>query len=157
MNMFVAPQRMQISDGLIVATLSEGLTNTWGDSDELTVSRTLLQVKTRRMVTLRDDSGPLTGRVQAKAQGVNVWADSVVDAMDLALDAMAICQATLPGSRVDDGPVVIAATREFSGPFEVEDDVPYIVNVDDEPKSLTHMYFTFTADTKAVGFEFPTS
>lgn len=155
MNMFVAPQRMQISDGLIVQTMLDWLIEEWEDG--LTVSRTLPSTKTRRMVTLRDDSGTIVNRVQGKAQGVNVWADSVVDAMNLALDAMAICQAELPGSRVGNGPVVIAATREFSGPFEVEDDVPYIVEVAGEQKSLTHMYFTFTADTKAVAVELSTS
>jgi hypothetical protein len=144
MSTFVRSQRLQNSNGVIVNTLLDGLEDSTAD---LWVGTKLPDVKMARMVTVRNDGGLIVGRVAGSGQGINVWADDELDALNLALDCMTICQRDLPGARVDEsGPVIIAATREFSGPFEVNDDVPYIV----DDKTLTHYYFAFTADTKAV-------
>jgi hypothetical protein len=141
--MFIRSQRFPISDGEIVGVLRAGLAGTWGAAGTLTVQTKLPATKTRRMVTVRDDSGLAVGRTQARRQGVNVWADTAVDALNLALDAMHICQADLP-----DGDIISAADR-FTGPYEIEDDVPYVVQVSGVSKSLSHFYFTFIATVKA--------
>jgi hypothetical protein len=135
--MFIRSQRFPISDGVITAALRSGLETTWGTG--LTVSRQLPAVKTRRMVTVRDDSGTATGRTQPRRQGVNVWADDPVDAINIALDAMHICQTDLPTGSI------VSATSEFSGPYEIDEDVPFVVG----QKNLTHYYFIFTATVKA--------
>jgi hypothetical protein len=141
--MWVREQRFPISDGLIVAALRSGLAGTWGSTGTLTVGTKVPATKTRRMVTVRDDSGLAVGRTQPRRQGINVWADSSVDALNLALDAMEICQADLP---IGD---VIAAVDGFTGPFEIDEDVPYTVIVSSVTKSLTNYYFTFIATVKA--------
>lgn len=131
-------QRFPISDGIIVASLKAGLTTIWGATG-LTVQQKLPATKTRRMVTLRDDSGTAVGRTQPRRQGVNVWADSAADAINVALDAIHICQTTLPTG------TVISATDQFAGPYEIDDDPQYTVG----GKNLTHYYFTFVATVKA--------
>lgn len=95
---------------------------------------------TRRMVTIRDDGGSSSGRTQARRLGVNVWADDPVDAENMALDLVSIFQAAPNG-------VVVAATSEFVGPYEVPEDVPLVVG----GKNLTHFYFSFRAVVKAAG------
>lgn len=135
--MFIREQRFPISDGAIVTALRAGLADTW--STGLTVGTETPKTATRRMVTVRDDSGLAVGRVQARRQGINVWAESDVAAQNLALDAVHICQSDLPT-----GPV-IAATSQFAGPFKIDDEVPYVVGGD----NLAHYYFTFVADVKA--------
>lgn len=133
-------QRFPISDGTIVTTLRDGLT-TWTG---LTVGTDVPEVKTRRMVTVRDDSGLATGRVQPRRQGINVWADSDVDALNIALDAMHICESDLPTGGI------VAAAGQFTGPFRIPEDTPYTAEVAGETKPLTHYYFTFVATVKAV-------
>ncbi len=136
--MWVRSQRFPISDGLIVAALRSGLAETWG-----TVGTEVPPTKTRRMVTVRDDSGLAVGRTQPRRQGINVWADSSVDALNLALDAMRICESALP---VGD---VIVSANQFTGPYKIDEDVPYTVVVSTVSKVLTHYYFTFIATVKA--------
>lgn len=131
--MLIADVRFPISDGVLVTGLRSGLSGKWGP---LTVGTQLPATKTRRMVTVRDDSGPQENSVSRRRQGVNVWADSLVDAQNLALDAMAVCR-LLPGG-------VIAATTTFSGPYEIEDDPQLTVG----NKNLFHYYFVFTAHVK---------
>lgn len=143
MSAFVRSQRLQNSNGVIVNALVEGLEDDW--SEGLSVGTKVPDTKTARMVTVSNGGGPLRGRVSGSAQGVNVWADTELDALSMAMDCMAICQRDLPGARVNTGPVVIAAVRDFSTPAEVDDDVPYIVG----GKTLTHYFFGFTADVKA--------
>jgi hypothetical protein len=141
--MLVRSQRFPISDGEIVSALETGLAASWGAAGTLTVRTKLPETKTRRMVTVRDDSGLAVGRTQPRRQGVNVWADTSVDALNLALDAMHICETVLP-----DGYIIAAADR-FTGPYEIQDDVPYVVQVSGVSTSLIHYYFTFVATVKA--------
>ncbi len=141
--MWIREQRFPISDGLIVAALRSGLAATWGSIGTLTVGTKVPATKTRRMVTVRDDSGLAVGRTQPRRQGINVWADSSVDALNLALDAMEICQAELPTGDV------IVAVDGFTGPFEIDEDVPYTAAVSGVTKSLFHFYFTFVCTVKA--------
>ena len=135
MGAFIRPVRFPISDGAIVTALRTGLTAKW--SSGLTVSPKLPPTKTRRMVTVRNDSGPQEGVTSRRRYGVNVWADTSVDAENMALDAMSVLQ-TLPTG------TPIVATDSFSGPFEVDDDPPYVV----ASKNLTHYYFAFRASVK---------
>lgn len=135
--MFIRNQRFQISDGVITAAFRAGLTATWGDG--LTVDPQLPATKTRRMVIVRDDSGPVTGRVQARRQGVNVWAESRVQAQNLALDVMQLA------GRLPNG-IVIAGTSGFVGPYEVPDEAPYAVG----GVNLSHYFLSFIADVKAI-------
>lgn len=142
--MFIRDQRFPISDGVIVTTLRAALVAKW-TATGLTVGTKLpTTTKTRRMVTVRDDSGTAVGRVQPRRQGINVWADDPVDALNIALDVIHIAESALPGVKLA-GQVVIAGTSGFVGPQEVDDDVPYVVG----NKNLTHYFVSFIADVKA--------
>lgn len=142
--MFVRSQRFPITDGVIVTTLRTALTAKWGATG-LTVGTKLPATKTRRMVTVRDDSGTATGRTQPRRQGINVWADDPVNALDMALDVIHFAEELLPGAKLA-GVTIISATSGFVGPQEVSDEVPYIV----DGKNLTHYYVAFVATTKAL-------
>lgn len=136
--MFRRDQRFPISTGVIVAALDTGLVAaSWGTG--LTVGAKVPKTKTARMVTVRDDSGAVSGRVQSRRQGINVWADSSVDAEKIALEVIHIAEMSLPTG------ATIAATSGFIGPYEVDDDVPYVVG----GKTLTHFFVSFIADVKA--------
>lgn len=91
------------------------------------------------MVTVRDDGGPTLGRIQSRRHGVNVWADNPVDAEKIALEIIHIAESIIPNG------VVISGTSGFVGPYEVEDDVPFVV----DKKNLTHFFVSFIADVKA--------
>lgn len=132
--MLIYDVRFPISDGLIVAALRTALTPDWVG---LAVSPKLPDTKARRMVTVRNDSGPSLGRVSRRRYGVNVWADSSVDAENLALDAMSVC------GRLADG-LLVCSVDSFTGPFEVDDDPQMTVGA----KNLTHFYFAFRASVK---------
>jgi len=140
---FIRDQRYPISDGVIVSTLRSELAADWATG--LTVGTEFPTNKTRRMVTVRDDSGAAVGRVQPRRQGVNIWADSPVDALNLALDVMHIAESVLPGTKLA-GVTIIAGTSGFVGPQKVDDDIPYVVG----NKTLTHYFVSFIAATKAV-------
>lgn len=130
---FIRDIRFPITDGLIVTALRAGLTTEWA----ATVQPKLPDTKVRRMVTVRNDSGPQDGRSSRQRFGVNLWADSAVDALNMALDAMSLCRLLADGTP-------ITATDSFAGPFEIEDDPAYVVG----NKNLTHYYFTFRASSK---------
>jgi len=136
MNMLVREIRFPITDGVIVSALKAGLLARGWAATGLTVQPKLPATKTRRMVTVRNDGGLQDGAVQGRGYGINVWADTSVDAENLALDCMAILRG-IPSA-------VIPATSEFSGPFQVEDDPEYVV----ASKNLTHYYFSFTATVR---------
>lgn len=136
--MFRRDQRFPISTGVIVAGFTTGLAAS-PFSAGLIVGGKLPNVLTRRMVTVRDDGGGTVGRIQSRRQGVNVWADSPTDAEKIAFECIHIAELTIP-----DGSV-IAATSSFVGPYQVDDDVAYVVG----GKSLTHYFFSFVADVKA--------
>lgn len=140
--MWVRDQRLPISSGSIVGALKAGLT-AGGFGANLSGGTKLPTTKTARMFTVRDDSGPVQGRVQRRRQGVNVWAPDPVEAEKMALEGVRICQAVLPGS----GPIV--ATSDFAGPFEIPEDTPYVVG----GKNLTNYYFSFVCSVVAAQVE----
>jgi hypothetical protein len=77
-----------------------------------------------RMVTVRDDGGPVVGDVRAVARlGVNVWGGSQAEASDLANLVSA-----LVGASADGAPVLKATTTR---PYSVADDA-----------GQAHQYFT---------------
>lgn len=138
--MFRAAIRFPITDGAIVSVLRAGLVARWGSSG-LVVQGKLPDAKVRRMVTVRNDSGPQEERISRRRYGVNVWADDPVDAENMALDVLAILQTMATGF-----PIVSADS--FSGPFEVSDDPQMTV----ANKNLTHFYCAFRASVKASTF-----
>jgi len=140
--MFIRDQEFPPSTGTLVTAGIAGLLAKGWSSTGLTVrgkkpAGTTADPLTRRMVAIRDDSGPIVGRVSRRRQGVRVWADSSVDAENICHDLMAVF-----GAMADGNP--IARTHSFTGPFDVTDDVPLIV----ASKPLTEFYFTFIADVK---------
>ena len=133
----VVAQQVQLTDGAVVAALKTGLSG-WAP---LTVQPKLPATPARRMVTVRNESGPQEGVQSRRRYGINVWADSSVDAEKIALDAMSVLRG-LPNGKP------ITATDQFSGPFEIEDETPYIV----VGKNLTHFYFTFRLSARATNY-----
>ena len=121
--------RFPSSDLTVIAALRGGLTSWSG----LTVGRKLppLTSMTRRMIIVRNDSGPVEGVQSRRRYGFNGWADSSVDAENLLLDAMAVLQVAADGNP-------ITFTDAFSGPYEIDDETPYVVG----GKRLYHFYFT---------------
>lgn len=134
--MLVYNVKFGTTDGLVVTKIRSSLS---AFASGLTVQRTLPETKTRRMATVRNDSGPENGTLSFRRYGVNVWADSSTDAENMAHVAMAGLR-TLPGTDS------IKSTDSFSGPFEVEEDVPIVVG----GKTLTHFYFAFRLAAKGV-------
>lgn len=134
--MFIRPIRFPLGDGVIVAALKSALHTKWGATG-FTVTPKLPAVNTRRMVTVRDDSGPQDGRNARRRYGINVWADSAEDAKNIALDVLSIAH-VLP-----DG-LTVTATDSFTGPYEIEDDPAYVV----DGKQLIHYYCAFRASIK---------
>ena len=126
--MFRFRVRFPITDGVVVSALKGGLTSWSG----LTVQAKLPATMTKRVVTVRNDSGPNELSRASRRYGINVWADSSVDAENLALDAMAALT-----ELADFAP--FASVGSFTGPFEINDDVPYTFG----NKSMTHFYFAF--------------
>lgn len=96
----------------------------------------------KRALTLREDSGPDNGAgVAAWGYGVNVWADSDIDAKKIALDAMTVTL-TIPGLVGS-----IKAIRNVVGPYSIDDEPAFTHG----GKPLVHYYFSFDAVVKAAG------
>lgn len=129
-------QRFPIVSGTILEKLRAGLATY---SDDLSTGTKVPEIKTRRMVTVRDDGGTAAGRIQPRRQGVNVWADDPVEAETIALEVIHIAETDLPDGQI------IARTSGFIGPLMVDDDAPYIV----EGNTLTQYFVSFIADVKA--------
>lgn len=134
--------RFPITDGLVVAGLKAGLT-AWSP---VTVRGKLpagnaADPFTRRMVTVRNDSGPQESVLSRRRYGINVWADSSTDAENIAHDAMAVLRQLPTGQP-------ITTTDQFSGPYEIPEDVPLVVG----SKNLTHYYFAFRLSVRATNF-----
>lgn len=125
-----------ITDGAILGELRTGLNAAWGAG--LSVGRKRPETMTRRVVTLRNDSGPQEGVQSFRRYGVNVWADNSLDAEKIALDAMRLCR-LLPRNIES-----ITLADSFSGPYEIEDDPAYTV----ADKNLFHFYFAFRVGVK---------
>lgn len=136
---FIAPSKFPSTDGKIITALRAGLiARGWGTG--LTVARKVPTAKTRRMATVRNDSGPQEISRSIRRYGVNVWCDNSTagedpskDAELMALDAMSVLQTIADGEP-------IARAYDFAGPYEIEDETPYVVGT----KNLAHFYFTFT-------------
>lgn len=133
--MFIAEARFPIVEGAILAAFRDELG--WSD---LTVQLQLPETMPKRLVTMRDDSGPQAMSTALQRKGVNVWADSFLDSKNLALDCMAACR-LLPRLV---GPV--KAVSEFVGPYEVTDDPKFTFG----STPLIHHYFAFAVTVKAV-------
>ena len=131
--MFRFSVRFPISDGAVVVALKGGLTGWTG----LTVQPKLPDVMTKRVVTVRNDSGPQELSRASRRYGVNVWADSSVDAENLALDAMQALTLLSDGSP-------FLSVGSFTGPFEIPDSPAYTFG----NASMTHFYFAFQGTVK---------
>jgi hypothetical protein len=91
----------------------------------------------KRFLSIRDDGGTQTGLHMVNRYGVNVWADSAVDAEKIARDAMADLR-SLPGTGS------FKSTGTYFGPIEVEDDPAYTFGT----VTMSHFYFSFAAVLK---------
>jgi hypothetical protein len=128
--------------GIAVRVIRNGLeVSDRPEASDVTVLPKLAGTKTRRMVTVRDDSGPDDQTQTRRRHGVNVWAEDAVTAEALALLCMAILRSCADGKPV-------THTDEFSGPYEVTEDPPYMVG-DDE---LAHYFFTFRMSARGADF-----
>ena len=131
--MFRFRVRFPISDGEVVAALKAALTGWSG----LTVQPKLPATMTKRVATVRNDSGPQELSRASRRYGINVWADSSVDAENMALDAMEGLTELADGSP-------FLSVGSFTGPFEIPDDPAYTFG----STSMTHFYFTFQGTVK---------
>lgn len=100
-------------------------------------------LRTQRMVTVRDDSGPDDGTQTRRRQGVNVWAETSTNAEHLALFLMAAAR-----SFADGKPITL--TDQFSGPFEVVDEGTDLLNVNGA--ALSHFFFSFRVTARGTDF-----
>lgn len=110
-------------------------------SSGVTVQPELPAPLTRRMVTVRDDSGPDDGVQSRRRHGFNVWADSPVDAENLALLCMAILR-----NAADGKPITLV--DQLSGPYRVPTDTAYVVG----GKELTNYFFTARVSVRGSNF-----
>jgi len=131
--MFRFRVRFPISDGEVVVHLRSALTSWSG----LSVRGKLPTTMPKRMITVRNDSGPQELSRASRRYGINVWADSSVDAENMALDAMEALTGLPNGSP-------FLSVGSFTGPFEVNDDPAYTFGT----KSMTHFYFAFQGTVK---------
>lgn len=133
--MLRADYRYPIVAGDMLAAYRAGLTS-WSS---LTCQAKRPATMPKRLLTLRDDGGRDALGKSLTPFGVNVWADSAVDAANIALSAAAVTLG-FPGA-VD----AVKAVRDIVGPYEVEDDPAFTFS----GKTLTHYYFSFDAVIKA--------
>lgn len=135
-----------ITTGVVVAAFKAALTA----SERSYTSGVVVQPKLptgsarrQRMVTVRDDSGPDDGVQTRRRQGVNVWAETSVNAEKLALFLMAAARAMPDGEPV-------TATDSFTGPFEVVDDASDLLTVSNT--TLSHFFFSFRLTARGTDF-----
>lgn len=133
--MLRANYRFPIVSGDMLAEYRAGLA-VWANLDCLPKRP---DVMPKRLLTLREDAGPESQGVAVWGYGVNVWADSELDAKNIALDAASI-SLTIPG--LVGG---VKAVRDLVGPSEVPDDPVFTFN----GAPLAHFYFSFDAVVKA--------
>ena len=131
--MFQFRVRFPISDGAVVLALKGALTSWTG----LKVQPKLPDVMTKRVITVRNDSGPQELSRASRRYGINVWADNSVEAENLALDAMEGLTALANGSP-------FLSVGSFTGPFEIPDSPAYTFG----NASMTHFYFAFQGTVK---------
>lgn len=125
---------------LVTGVVVSGVKSALGARPESYASGVVVQPKlppeayrAQRMVTVRNDGGPTEGVLRRHRYGFNVWAESPVNAEKLAN----LCMAVLP-ALADGDPLV--AVQEFTGPFEVVDDLTDILTVGGV--TLSHYYFS---------------
>lgn len=68
----------------------------------VTTQPKLPDTKTARMVTVRDDGGTPRNGVSRRRHGFNIWADSPVDAENLAIAVADCCRASFAALEVSD-------------------------------------------------------
>lgn len=83
--------------------------------------------KVRLMVTVRDDGGTPRNGVSRRRHGFNVWADSPVEAEELAIAVADACRSEL-------------AALEVTDPIEVSDSTDDVLTV--AGKTLTHYFLS---------------
>jgi len=115
---------------VVTATRAFLTTRSWTD---VTVQPKLPDVKTARMVTVRDDGGSDRDGVERRRHSLNVWADTPVDAENLARDVAAGARSVLKATNISI--------------LEVEDDTDTALTVDG--KQLTHYLVAFTLAVRA--------
>ena len=111
------------SIGIVVRGIRDYLTGTAWTS--VTVQPKLPDVKTARMVTVRDDGGTGRNGTLPRRHGFNIWANSPVDAENLAIAVADCCRASF-------------AALEVSSPLEVTDATDDVIVVAGKP--LTHYF-----------------
>lgn len=116
------------SSDLRVIEIAESALTSWSD---LTIGRKLPKIKTRRMMTIRNDSGPQENVQSRRRYGFNFWADDSADAENMALDFAAALSVAADGDP-------ITFVDGFSGPYEIDDDPQMTVG----NKNLFHFYST---------------
>lgn len=131
--MFTAPSEIPIVHGIILNHFRTSL------SDWLIVCQEERPTTMpQRLLTLRDDSGPIGLTSALLRHGVNIWADSKLDSREIARDAMAAVW-QLPGV----GP--LRGVTEMTGATLVPDDPAYVY----DSKPLHHYFFSFVVLVKA--------
>jgi hypothetical protein len=133
--MLIPVVRFPIATGQLAAHFRTELAS-W---DDLAIAPKRPETMPRRFLSVRDDSGPETGVMKVNRFGVNIWADSDVDASNIARDAMAATK-RLPGVWR------FKSTSQHFGPIEIDDDPRVIFN----GALMSHYYFSFAAAIKGV-------
>lgn len=136
--MFVYDVTFPHTDALILEAFETALTTDY--SDGLTVQPDRPATMTRRVVTLRNDGGP-QGRQLDRGYGANLWADTLVDAMNMARVCASVARG-LPGT------YPFSRAFAFTDPVRIDDDPQFTAQVSGKTKSLEHVYFTFTVGVK---------
>lgn len=120
------------SIGTVVAAVRAYLTaKSWTG---VTTQPKLPATKTARMVTVRDDGGPSANGVTRRRHGFNIWADSPVDAENLAIAVADCCRSSMKA-------------LEVSGPTEVTDSTDDVMVVDQ--KTLSHYFVSAVIAVRA--------
>jgi len=127
--------------GRVVSVIRSTLTAAYSDGLKVQGELPVAAQRTKRMVTVADNSGPDDVTQTRRRYGVNVWAETAVIAEQMALLAMAGLRACPDGKP-------ITATDSFSGPSRVDDDPPMAVsNV-----NLSHYFFVFRLTARGSNF-----
>lgn len=114
--------------GVVVAGVRSFLTgNGWTGATAVTTTPKLPDVKTARMVTVRDDGGTGRNGLSPRRHGFNVWADTPVGAENLAIAVANCCRASF-------------TALEVSDPVEVTDSTDDVMVVGG--KKLTHYFLS---------------
>ena len=114
------------SSDLRLIEIAEAALAGWSD---LTIGRKLPKNKTRRMMTIRNDSGPQQNVQSRRRYGFNFWADDSADAENMALDFEAALRVAADGE-------LITFVDDLSGPREIDDDPQMTAG----NKNLFHFY-----------------